>query len=808
MGDVYRAEDLKLGQIVALKFLQPDLSQDTERLKRFLDEVRVARKVSHPNVCRVYDIGEVDGHHFLSMEYIAGEDLGGLLRRIGRLPEDKALDISRQLCAGLAAAHNQGILHRDLKPANIMLDSEGMVRITDFGLASLIGDTDQADVRSGTPAYMSPEQLQGVEVSTRSDIFSLGLVLYEIFTGKRVFDAKTFDQLTSLHDTPRVSPRELNRGVDAAVDRVILKCLESNPKMRPESALQVAAALPGGDPLTAALMAGETPSPELVAAAGSSGKLAPLPAIIYLLVVISGSLLLVLLAGSSLTTRVPLKRAPQSLADTAQSLLLDLGYEQSFADSAHSFESNSEYLRHVEENDPSAERWEKLESGNPAGIFYWYRQSPRPMAPSRGSIVRYDDPPPLVSGMAKVQLAPDGRLLELEVVPTEQGNTRPPGASVDWTFVFDRAGLSFEDFQGAESDWIPPVFADQRKTWKGQSGASEVDELRVEAGAFQGRLVYFHLIHPWTVESRIEPTQRTAAESASAILGLLTVSAIALGSVLLARRNIKKGRGDLAGAFRISIYLLLMNLLSWLLRAHHVGDLYQEGYLLVRNLAFSLFLSCIVWLLYVSLEPYLRRRWPEGIISWSRLLTGHLRDPLVGRDLLLGTSFGILLGVLVRGSSWLSDLFATAPSMPDSPDLTNLLGTAQRIANLVDQQFNAVLGGLGFFFLLPPYAHDIEKRLAGTDGGVRDLSAPECTPSSKPDRVFLCDRDYHGVGLVSGRVRNAAFRITGRNRGGFHGQLLPFESIDYRLLSLVLRGNCVRGCHHPASCRLRLCCLC
>lgn len=317
MGDVYRAEDLKLGQIVALKFLQSDLSQDPERLRRFLDEVRVARKVSHPNVCRVYDISEVDGHHFLSMEYIAGEDLGGLLRRIGRLPEDKALEISRQLCAGLGAAHNQGILHRDLKPANIMLDSDGMVRITDFGLASLIEDVDQTDVRSGTPAYMSPEQLQGVEVSKRSDIFSLGLVLYEIFTGKRVFDAKTFDQLTNLHETPRVSPRELNQRVDPAVDRVILQCLENDPNLRPESALQVAAALPGGDPLAAALMAGETPSPELVAAAGSSGRMGPVPAIACLLTIILGGALLLLLSNASLIARVPLtRRVPRKLSLT------------------------------------------------------------------------------------------------------------------------------------------------------------------------------------------------------------------------------------------------------------------------------------------------------------------------------------------------------------------------------------------------------------------------------------------------------------------------------------------------------------
>ena len=135
MGEVYRADDLKLGQAVALKFLPKAVSGDEALLARFHAEVRLARQVSHPNVCRIYDIGEIEGRHFLSMEYVDGEDLASLLKRIGHLPVDKAVDIARQLCAGLHAAHEKGVLHRDLKPANVMLDGRGRVRITDFGLA-------------------------------------------------------------------------------------------------------------------------------------------------------------------------------------------------------------------------------------------------------------------------------------------------------------------------------------------------------------------------------------------------------------------------------------------------------------------------------------------------------------------------------------------------------------------------------------------------------------------------------------------------------------------------------------------------
>src|SRR5262245_23122391 len=142
MGEVYRADDLKLGQPVALKFLPRLLSTDPARLERFYAEVRIARQVSHPNVCRVYDVGEVEGQHYLSMEFVDGEDLASLLKRIGRLPADKALEIARELCAGLAAAHDKGVLHRDLKPSNIMIDGRGRARITDFGLAVAADDTE------------------------------------------------------------------------------------------------------------------------------------------------------------------------------------------------------------------------------------------------------------------------------------------------------------------------------------------------------------------------------------------------------------------------------------------------------------------------------------------------------------------------------------------------------------------------------------------------------------------------------------------------------------------------------------------
>ncbi|HEX8685980.1 MAG TPA: protein kinase, partial [Pyrinomonadaceae bacterium] len=188
MGEVYRAEDLTLAQTVALKFLPESLSADGAALARFHREVRVARQISHRNVCRVYDIGDAGGLQFLSMEYVRGEELSSVLKRFGRLPADKATEIARQLCAGLAAAHEAGVLHRDLKPANVMIDGDGNVRILDFGLAGLVEEFRDGEMHAGTPAYMSPEQLAGKELTVKSDLYSLGLVLYEVYTGKRAFE--------------------------------------------------------------------------------------------------------------------------------------------------------------------------------------------------------------------------------------------------------------------------------------------------------------------------------------------------------------------------------------------------------------------------------------------------------------------------------------------------------------------------------------------------------------------------------------------------------------------------------------------
>jgi len=245
MGEVYRAEDLTLGQVVALKLLPVEAAGDKVRWARMLNEVRTARRVTHPNVCRVYDVGEADGRPFLSMEWIDGENLAQRLARKGRLPGEEGLRVARQLCAGLAAAHDRGVIHRDLKPSNVMLDERGVVRITDFGVAEAAAVVRGSRAREGTPEYMAPEQLAGQEVTAASDIYALGLVLYETFTGRPA------------QGTTPLAPSTVAPDLDPALDKAILRCLARDPRERPASARWIAEALPGDGSVGAALAAAQ-----------------------------------------------------------------------------------------------------------------------------------------------------------------------------------------------------------------------------------------------------------------------------------------------------------------------------------------------------------------------------------------------------------------------------------------------------------------------------------------------------------------------------------------------------------------------
>jgi serine/threonine protein kinase len=701
MGEVYKAEDLKLNQTVALKFLPEKLAQDNAALERFYGEVRTARGVSHPNVCRVFDIGEVDGSHFLSMEFIDGDDLSSLLRRIGRLPHDKAVEIARQLCAGLHAIHQVGVLHRDLKPANAIIDGRGKARITDFGIAGLESEFKDVAGLVGTPAYMSPEQITGKELTAKSDIYALGLVLYEIFTGKQTFEGDTVNELLSKHKTtPPTNPSEFVKDIHPLVEQVILRCLEKDPQKRPASAMQVALALPGGDPLQAAMAMGETPSPEMVAAAGEKTGLRPRIAVACLVAVLACLVGLAFLGRFNVFEKIPFENSPEVLAGKGREAIAQVGYHERPLDRAYGLDYNYDYLFYgYADMDRAPDRVRQVENARGDAVSFWYRESPTYLQLLRSSTaglsrrlswnLSYADPPPFESGMRGAKLDSLGRLREfyarlpvVEEAKSGEASALARETSVpDWNPLFVLAGIEPSRFTAAEALWNPESAFDARAAWTGTSAEMPDTPLRVEAAAYRGKIVFFKLIFPWT-----KPNQFQLGDSA--FFRLFRV-VLLLGAVLLAWRNYRQKRGDRQGAIRVVSFLFVSQMLFWLLTASHVPTI-DELDLVGQGVSLSLFSSAIVWAFYIALEPYVRRRWPTSLITWSRLVTGKITDPLVGRDLLIGILLGLCYVLLFKVPS---------PTHVLS-DLDLLLGVRFAAGEFLSSINTAAIGALGFTFIL------------------------------------------------------------------------------------------------------------
>ncbi len=683
MGEVYRAHDLVLDEPVALKFLPPSGERYFERL---LNEVRMARQVAHPNVCRVYDFGEADGETYLTMEYIDGEDLASLLARIGRLPQDKLLDLAHQLCAGLAAAHAKGVLHRDLKPANIMIDGRGQARITDFGIASeALAETSgaRAGLIVGTPAYMAPEQLSGELATVQSDLYGLGLVLHEMATGQPVFSASTPAEFAQLHRTaPPTPPSRQVTHLDPRLEAAILRCLEKDPHDRPASAREVATELPGADQLALALAAGQTPAPEVVAAARTDDSLTPGTAA-ALLATLLALLAAVLAFGDRAYPARALwaDRPPAVMVENCTEILERLGHDgkQQDGDRAWGFYPGA-YV------DKSGQE------------LFWYRQSPERLVPTHFAAifyprVDYDDPPPLEDGMVRLLLDHRGRLLELQANPNGEEEDASEERAVDWDDILDAAGFDAASLEASTPQIPPPVFADQRRAWTSP-------EVRIEAAAHRNRVVFF------TVETAALDREGVPdwdlLWQIYFIVGDTLFFLLPLGAVLLAWINLRAGRGDLRGARRLALFVVALHAASWVFEVDHFPG-WDD---LIRwELTFGLMViqAIVAWLAYVALEPIVRRWWPRSLISWSRLLNGRLRDPLVGRSLLIGAVFGALWALLTAvdrlATGWVG--LEPAPEIFILLQLETALSGRLAIAELFGSAIEAVYRGvLELFFLV------------------------------------------------------------------------------------------------------------
>ncbi|MBC7928214.1 MAG: serine/threonine protein kinase [Bryobacteraceae bacterium] len=693
MGEVYRATDLTLAQSVALKFL-PNAADNLRLLERFHNEVRIARQVSHCNVCRVYDIGEAEGMPFISMEYVDGEDLGSLLQRIGRLPSDKALDISRKLCAGIAAAHDRGIIHRDLKPQNIMLNRRGEVVIMDFGLAAIADELRGAEARNGTPAYMSPEQLRGDVVTQRSDLYALGLIIYELFTGRRAYDARSLADLMQQQERQQpVSITSLVSDVDPGVEKVVLRCLQPNPANRPASALAVAAALPGGDPLAAALAAGEMPSPELVAASGKAEGIARPYAIACLVILLAGILAHSLVDNNiSMLALAPAEYPVPVLEQKARDHVAALGHAPAVQDRMSWMQTNNELLRYLRDRTPGPKDWRKLLRGeSPYRLFY--RQSPTLLiAPSDGDIGT-DRPPMNVPGMVMVVVDGNGRLRTFEAVvrSNEPGNDK-----ISAEDVLRSAGLDLTKFTPSEPRFMPTLAFDKREAWTGMHPSLPDVKISAELATWRGLPVSFHIVWPFMNLNDVVEPPASPREIAFRTFGLLFVLTGLLCTIYYARSNLKRGRGDRKGALIVASAIAALLAARYLLGMHYMPSPSMIGH--VFNNAAMIGLNCaLFWLAYIALEPMVRATWPQSLVTWNRLLAGNWSDPRVCSHLLIGATVGVVVHYAFLLLSWFR---MSTTGLPLGIEEMLYQGTRFAIGVTMTVISNAIITSLIIFFVM------------------------------------------------------------------------------------------------------------
>ncbi len=687
MGDVYRADDVELQQAVALKFLGRMYSDRPDMLERFRAEVRNARGVSHPNVCRVYDIAEVDGQTFLSMEYVDGEDLGTLLKRIGRLPNAKADEVGRQLCAGLAAAHDRGVIHRDLKPSNIMIDGEGRVRIADFGLA-VRSDAGVGEV-VGTPAYMAPEQFEGKPATAQTDLYSLGLILYEVYTGKRAFDANTWDGWRSQHSQvePR-SPEEIERDVDEAVVRAILRCLEKEPASRPRSALELAASLPGGDPVAAALAAGEMPSPQMVAASGGHGATSSRTG--WLLLGAFGVLLAGYLALSPAANDLglaPLRRGHDALLANARDIQTKLGYTTPPRDEATWFERDYNPLRWRALREAST-HWRHDYARAGAPLRFGYRSSPTPFAPIGNARVGPEDPIFIAEGNFMVRTDAEGRLRNMIAVPPRLDSLPPTEGTPHAADLFALAQLDTARFHEVTPTWRPVLPFDSRREWLGESAIWPGTPLRVNAAWWHGSPVTFSVRGPWDDPAALRSVN--SSNPISDVTRMLMIVTLTIFCIMSGRARLRSGKSDWRGGLQFANVMLLLYLAHWLLSAHHTLVPGLEGGSAMRAFGEGLAAAFVLFFIYVVIEPEIRRRTPELLVGWTRLVQGRWKDARVGRDVLVGSVLGVASACIMALTNGIPTWLPFTGQTPVPPNTDVITGGRLLLAQFAAVPVNTV----------------------------------------------------------------------------------------------------------------------
>lgn len=651
MGEVYRAEDLRLRQSVALKCVPRARASDPEYLEHLVEEVRLARQVAHPNVCRVYDFVDTGREQFIAMEYVDGESLAALVRRVGRLPQATTVSLAHQIVRGLAAVHERGVLHRDLKPENVMIDGRGHARLLDFGVASLSGDVERGGRRfKGTPSYVAPEQFLGGPPSSRSDVYALGVLLYELVTGRLPFVGETLEDLKRrIADDEPTPPSALGVEVEPALEALILRCLDKDPAARPASARAVAERLPSADALDEVMAKGDTPDREVVAEAADAGALSRGRSwLAFCGAAAALAAFGLLLPSTSLLGQLGAFQKHEALAERCRAILREVGFRDGAGQPESGFGTEwSRYLA-IGSSDRSAGRWhEALRGFSP--LHYYHRQQ----GPARAAAE--------FRSWVSLSIDHKERLQTLEAAPALSPTWSSPAGGLDWSPLFSFAGLDPRLFREVPSLLAPTVDHDRRHAWEGPFPGEPAVRVRVEAASLDGRIASFRAVHA----SALESITRGGFEKRMALgfrLEALLVLLPFLCASWLALQHLRHGRVDRQGSLRLAVAFLLAGLTSQLLRGVPLAHL-DEGALKAPALGEVLLIGGFAWLLYVATEPYVRRRWPRTLVAWARLVGGRALDPIVGRD--------ALLGVLVGGGSCallaVIRLPAIAPLMPPLP---------------------------------------------------------------------------------------------------------------------------------------------
>ena len=639
MGIVYQAEDTTLGRQVALKVLPPELAADPRRKARLVREARAASALNHPNIVTVHEVASSDGLEFIVMELISGQPLSKSIPAKG-MQVKEALRLAVQIADGLATAHAAGIVHRDLKPGNIMLTGDGRAKLLDFGLAKYTeGGLEVSQTQTlegavvGTVAYMSPEQAEGKVVDARSDVFSFGAVLYEMLTGKCAFSrGSAASTLAAILKEDPPPPSELARGVPAGLELVILRCLRKDPAARFQRMDEVRAML---DQFERELESGAT-SPETVAAAGEEFGGSVREAVLCLVAALGFLFLGMLLrTATSLHSGTQLELPPDALAAKAREIASSLGYRQKPLDTASGFSYDTAYLSQL----TGKARWSKVKDHRPTPAYFWYRESPWPLGAVGPDVVTPVDPPSTIPGMISIQLDTQGRLAWFQAVPPVRLSASD-SREADWNALFTAAGLDIGQFTPVPAEWHPLVSSNVRRAWKGIYPGQPDLPVRVEAASLAGKTVFFRIIEPWVTTA---PNQTPIRDSSLRKAFSLVVY---LGVCWLAWRNLRSGRGDRQAAFRFGSCMLVTRLIYMAAAGefrHYfgLGQRYEW-----KSFGDALFFGGVAWAAYMALEPLIRRKWPHSLLSWSRMLAGRLRDPLLGRDILVGVAAGCAAAVL------------------------------------------------------------------------------------------------------------------------------------------------------------------